>query len=142
MEPARADTVDPTGSYGLRRSSLPLEILVSVSRIGRLVLGLGVLVGGAAGIGLLAGFEPARLPPALLNIAVYKLMFVSALAILAAGAVMLRHARRWEGRTRDGLPIAPGHPGLGLPPGNGRDGPRRGEAPISIPNPPAREPGR
>lgn len=84
---------------------------MSISRIGRLLLGLGVVIGGAAGVGLLAGFEPARLPPALLNVAVYKLLFAAALAILAAGAVVLRHAGRraglLEGRARDARPIAP-----------------------------------
>jgi hypothetical protein len=62
-----------------------------------------VLVGVAASVGLLTGFEPARLPPAMLNIAVYKLVFISALAILAVGAVVLRHARRgkdWRGNAQ------------------------------------------
>jgi hypothetical protein len=84
------------------------EDVVTVYRVGRLLLGLGVLVGAAAGIGLLVGFEPARLPPALLNIAVYKLLFVSAMAILAAGAVVLRHAGRAEGRARGARPLGGG----------------------------------
>lgn len=69
---------------------------MSASHVGRLLLGLGMLVGAAASVALLIGFEPARLPPALLNVAVYKLVFASALAILAAGAVVSRHARRGE----------------------------------------------
>jgi hypothetical protein len=60
-------------------------------------------------VGLLAGFEPARLPPALLSIAVYKLVFIAALAILAAGATVLRHAGRSaeqvaRGQFRDAAP--------------------------------------
>ena len=85
-----------------------------VTRIGRLLLGLGVLVGTAAALGLLAGFEPARLPAAVLNIAVYKLLFVSALAILAAGAVTLRHAARTAGRARGPGPVVGGRPPAGL----------------------------
>ena len=38
-------------------------------RLGLLLLLLGLIVGGAAGVGLLVGFEPAQLPRALLNIA-------------------------------------------------------------------------
>ena len=69
---------------------------MSAARVGRLLLALGLLVGCAASVGLLIGFEPARLPPALLNIAAYKLTFISALGLLAAGAVSLRYARRAE----------------------------------------------
>jgi hypothetical protein len=66
--------------------------------LGTAFLALGVLVGTAAGVGLLVGFEPARLPAALLNIAAYKLTFLAALGLLAAGAVLARHARRGEAR--------------------------------------------
>ena len=75
---------------------------MSATRIGRLLLALGVLVGGAAGIAMLLGFEPARLPRAVLNIAVYKLTFLAALAILAAGATVLRHA--WREGSHTALP--------------------------------------
>lgn len=61
---------------------------------GSLLLGLGLFVGVAAGIGLLLGFEPARLPAALLNIAAYKLTFVAAGGLLGAGAILVRYARR------------------------------------------------
>ena len=71
------------------------------ARLGHLLLALGLVVGCAAGVGLLVGFAPARLPPALLNIAAYKLTFVAALGLLAAGAVSLRHARRRETRSPD-----------------------------------------
>jgi hypothetical protein len=64
--------------------------------VGHLLLALGLLVGAAAGIGLLIGFEPARLPPALLNVAAYKLTFLAALGLFAGGAVCLRYARRRE----------------------------------------------
>ena len=74
------------------------------ARLGRLLLALGLVVGCAASVGLLVGFEPARLPPALLNIAAYKLTFIAALGLLAAGAVSLRHARRAETRS----PATPG----------------------------------
>lgn len=36
-------------------------------KIGRLLLAVGLLVGIAAGVGLVTGFEPARLPAALLD---------------------------------------------------------------------------
>ena len=71
------------------------------ARLGHLLLALGLVVGCAASVGLLVGFEPARLPPALLNIAAYKLTFIAALGLLAAGAVSLRHARRREPRSPD-----------------------------------------
>jgi hypothetical protein len=73
---------------------------MSATRFGRLLLALGVLVGGAASVGLILGVEPAHLPPALLTIAVYKLTFLAALSILAAGAVVLRHARLTEASRR------------------------------------------
>ena len=78
--------------------------------LGTFFLTLGVLVGTAAGVGMLVGFEPARLPAALLNIAAYKLTFLAALGLLAAGAVLARHARRGEAREalRAGEPGAAG----------------------------------
>ncbi|MDF1501349.1 hypothetical protein [Roseisolibacter sp. H3M3-2] len=64
------------------------------AHIGRLLLLIGLLVGAAASVGLLVGFEPARLPPTLLNVAAYKLTFIAALGLLAGGAVFLRLSRR------------------------------------------------
>lgn len=67
---------------------------MAISRAGTLLLTLGVVVGVAASIGLILGFEPSRLPPALLNIAAYKLTFLAAGGLLAAGAIVSRYARR------------------------------------------------
>ena len=83
------------------------------ARAGQLLLGLGVLVGVAAGAGLLLGFEPARLPPALLNIAAYKLTFIGALGLIAAGAMVGRYARREETWKAGQLAPGPGKAALG-----------------------------
>jgi hypothetical protein len=64
------------------------------ARIGPILLALGLVVGVAAGVGLLVGFEPAQLPRELLNIAAYKLTFLAAAGLLAAGALVLRYERR------------------------------------------------
>lgn len=66
-------------------------------RIGKLAafcFGVGLFVGGAASLGLLVGFQPSRLPPALLDIAAYKLAFVAAFALFGVGAVITRYERR------------------------------------------------
>ena len=65
-----------------------------IERAGGLLLGLGLVVGAAAGIGLLLGFEPAQLPRELLNIAAYKLTFLAAGGLLLGGALLLRYGRR------------------------------------------------
>lgn len=65
-------------------------------------LALGLFVGGAASMGLLIGFEPARLPAALLNVAAYKLTFLASLGLLAAGAIIARYARRLERPVQQG----------------------------------------
>jgi hypothetical protein len=75
------------------------------TKLGSLLLALGVLVGIAAGAGLLVGFEPARLPAALLNVAAYKLTFLAAFGLLAAGAVFRRYGR--QAAERNGPPGAP-----------------------------------
>jgi hypothetical protein len=62
--------------------------------LGTVLLALGLVVGIAACVGLLVGFEPARLPRALLNIAAYKLTFIAALGLMVAGSVLVRAARR------------------------------------------------
>jgi hypothetical protein len=72
------------------------------SRFGQLLLVIGGVVGVAAVIGLVVGFEPAELPASLVNIAVYKLTFAAAAGLLAAGAIVRRYARRGEsGRASD-----------------------------------------
>ena len=96
---------------------------MTATRVGRLLLTLGLLVGCAASAGLLIGFEPARLPAALLNIAAYKLTFVAALGLLAAGAVSLRYGRGTATR-----PAGTPAPGAEQRPGNttARGGAKRG----------------
>ena len=64
------------------------------SRFGQLLLVVGGAVGVAAVVGLVIGFEPAKLPAALLNIAVYKLTFAAAAGLLAAGAIVRRYGQR------------------------------------------------
>jgi hypothetical protein len=73
---------------------------------GRLLLTLGLLVGAAASVGLLLDFGPARLPPALLNLAAYKLTFAAAFGLLGGGAMFLRYARRTDTRETSALPPA------------------------------------
>lgn len=69
-------------------------------RFGAFLLGTGVVVGVSAVVGLVLGFEPSRLPPALLDVAAYKLTFLAAAGLLAAGAIIRRRANR----TRDVSP--------------------------------------
>ncbi len=66
-------------------------------RFGALLLGTGAAVGVAAVVGLVLGFEPSRLPAAVLDIAVYKLTFAAAAGLLAAGAIIRRHGKRAAG---------------------------------------------
>lgn len=63
-------------------------------RIGQVLIGVGAMVGTAAAVGLAVGFEPASLPSALLNVAVYKLTFVAAIGLLVAGAIVNRYTRK------------------------------------------------
>ena len=63
-------------------------------RFGTFLLGTGVVVGVTAVVGLVVGFEPSRLPPALLDVAAYKLTFLAAAGLLAAGAIIRRRANR------------------------------------------------
>ncbi|MHB1313279.1 MAG: hypothetical protein ACYC3L_14785 [Gemmatimonadaceae bacterium] len=79
-----------TGQYTLAEDAVRLKSLSTAC------FALGLFVGGAASMGLLIGFEPARLPAALLNVAAYKLTFLASLALLAVGAVLARSARRVE----------------------------------------------
>jgi hypothetical protein len=63
-------------------------------RFGGLLLATGAAVGVAAVVGLVVGFEPSRLPAALIDIAVYKLTFAAAAGLLTAGAIVRRYAKR------------------------------------------------
>lgn len=76
------------------------------SRFGGLLLATGAAVGVAAVVGIVTGFEPSRLPPALLDIAVYKLTFAAAAGLLAAGAIVRRYAKRDLGRVEPREPAA------------------------------------
>lgn len=67
---------------------------MKTGRFGGLLLATGAVVGVAAVVGLVTGFEPSRLPAALIDIAVYKLTFVAAAGLLAAGAIVRRYAKR------------------------------------------------
>ena len=67
---------------------------MKTGRFGGLLLATGAAVGIAAVVGLVTGFEPSRLPAALIDIAVYKLTFAAAAGLLAAGAIVRRYARR------------------------------------------------
>ena len=71
-----------------------------LSKLAAFCFGLGLFIGGAASTGLLVGFEPSRLPPALLDIAAYKLAFIASFSLFGVGAVVARHARRAD-RERD-----------------------------------------
>lgn len=51
-------------------------------------------MGVVASVGLLLGFDPSQLPPALLRIAAYKLTFLAAFGLIAAGGAMARASRR------------------------------------------------
>jgi hypothetical protein len=65
-----------------------------VRRLANIFLGLGVAI-GVAGVGaLVLGVRPSALPPSLLDLSVYKLVFVAAGCVLAAGALVGRAARR------------------------------------------------
>ena len=66
------------------------------SRFGGFLLATGAAVGAVAVVGLMLGFEPSRLPPALLDIAAYKLAFLAAAGLLAAGAIIRRRANRGD----------------------------------------------
>ena len=84
------------------------------SRLGDMLLGAGAMVGVAAVVGMIVGFEPSQLPPALLNIAAYKLTIGAAVGLLAAGAAVRRYAKR---AAQDGTPtVAPVDPSAALPP--------------------------
>jgi len=67
---------------------------MKTGRFGGLLLATGAAVGVAAVVGIVTGFQPSRLPAALIDIAVYKLTFAAAAGLLAAGAIVRRYAKR------------------------------------------------
>jgi hypothetical protein len=93
---------------------------VRTTKFGGFLLAIGATVGVAGVIGLVIGFEPARLPPALLNVAAYKLTFAAAAALLATGAIVLRHSKRDRASTQEPAALSamdgPSPAGLGSPP--------------------------
>ena len=62
------------------------------STVAKGLLMLGVLVGGAAGVALALGFRVDQLPPWMITVGMYKLAFIAAGGLLAAGAVLGRRA--------------------------------------------------
>lgn len=86
-----------------------------LTKLAAFCYGMGLFVGGAASMGLLFGFEPSRLPPALLDIAAYKLAFIAAFTLLGAGAVVTRYERRMASDRRYGEGAAPAPAQLGAP---------------------------
>jgi hypothetical protein len=104
------------------------------SRLGDMLLGAGVVVGVAAVVGMIVGFEPARLPPALLNIAAYKLTIGAAVGLLAAGAAVRRYAKREVDGTVSR--VASVEPNAALPPPPAHiDSPKREAAKSEVRRP-------
>ncbi|MEO7964681.1 MAG: hypothetical protein ABIT38_12340 [Gemmatimonadaceae bacterium] len=64
------------------------------SRIGSLLLGLGLLVGGMAAIAMTLGVRPSDLPANVLDIAPYKLAIAAFLGLLWTGGLVVRHGKR------------------------------------------------
>ena len=79
------------------------------TRFGGFLLGVGAGVGIAAVLGLVFGFRPSRLPPALIDLAVYKLTFIAAAGLLTAGAALRRYGKR-DADHRHVDQLAPPHP--------------------------------
>jgi hypothetical protein len=68
---------------------------------GMLLRVLGLAVAVAAGAAFLLGLDTSRLSPFLIRVAIYKLAFIAALVLLAAGAMIGRRARAQDaGRVR------------------------------------------
>ena len=78
-------------------------------RVGGILIALGAVVGIGSIIGYELDFIPT-LPPAVLKIVIYKLIFVGGLGLLVAGAFIRRLALRYpytEGDKRRGLTQGP-----------------------------------
>lgn len=81
-----------------------------MGKLANFFLGLGVGIGVVGAIGLATGFRPSQLPAGLLDLSVYKLTFVAAACVMAAGAFMRRADRargKPEGRTARPIPELP-----------------------------------
>jgi hypothetical protein len=63
------------------------------STLGTFLLTVGLLVGVAAGVALTLGFDPTQLPPQLVKVALYKITFLAAGGLIAAGAIVRRESR-------------------------------------------------
>ena len=70
------------------------------SAISKLLLVVGAVVGAAAGVALALGVRLDRLPSWMITVGMYKLVFIAAGGLLAAGA-MLGRAARDKSRRRD-----------------------------------------
>jgi len=73
---------------------------VRASAISKLLLVVGAVVGAAAGVALALGVRLDRLPSWMITVGMYKLVFIAAGGLLAAGA-MLGRAARDKSRRRD-----------------------------------------
>lgn len=111
-----------------------------MQRFGDLLLGLGLVVG----IGAIVGYELdiiPPLPPAVLKLVLYKLIFVGGVGLLVAGALIRRLASRIEAsdahsaarRTSDSSAAVP--PALPRPPATevlGRKAATRDKPPVNL----------
>ena len=71
-------------------------------RLANICMGVGVGIGVLGSIALALGFRPSQLPPALLDLSVYKLIFIGSACALAIGAMI----RRADNRRRQREPSA------------------------------------
>ncbi|MBA2684212.1 MAG: hypothetical protein H0U66_06965 [Gemmatimonadaceae bacterium] len=71
-----------------------------IATIGVLLRASGLILGIVAVVALLIGVDVGHLPPWLVKIAIYKLAFIAAVAMLVAGAIVGRRARERVSRGR------------------------------------------
>lgn len=74
-------------------------------RMAQVFTGVGVAIAVIAVGAYAIGFRPSTLPAALLDISVYKLLFVVAGGLIAAGAVVGRAVRRREADSFHSAPV-------------------------------------
>lgn len=65
--------------------------------LSKALLLLGALVGAAAGLALAFGLRLDQLPPWMITVGMYKLTFLAAAGLLAAGAMLGRAAKNRSG---------------------------------------------